>query len=342
MKTVILERNRENGYHIYNIPGITVTADGAALVYYECRHGGDWSVTDIAVRRSMDGGNTFSDRKIVVSGKGHNTVHGFMSFAGNGKIYAVYCENYHRAFVIESVDDGITWSAPSEITYAFEKAREQYNWQVICTGPGHGIITSSGTMMCGVWLASNLADRNKHYPSRMATLYSKDGIMWEIGDLLPSTQDFFNPSESVLAERSDGKIYRNFRHDGPHRRRGITVSDDGIGSWSDYVFDEDLPDPICAAGLTSANGKFLFTNCATDGEGLRDARKFLTLRTGRDGKKWDKSLLIDENGGYSDVAYLPSDGSVLVVYNGGRMPDATDWWHYEGIKVAKIARGELD
>lgn len=338
MQKLLLEKNRENGYYIYNIPGILVTKRGTVLVYYECRHGGDWSVTDLALRRSTDG--EFFDKKILVSGKGYNTVHSLMLLEREGILYALWMENYHRLYVMKSKDDGITFSDREDITYALEEARRKYLWQVAAIGPGHGILTKSGRMLFGVWLAGNQADRNKHFPSVMTTLYSDDGTVWKTGEILPSTEAFPDPSENVLEEREHGGIYMNFRHAGESRRRGVTYSLDGTGGWSEYSLDENLPDPVCAAGLTKAKGEFLFTNCSTDGRNMRDGRKNLCLKIGTDGFGWKKTLLIDEEGGYSDVAYSSKEDCAYIVYNGGRMKNAEDWWQYEGIRLAKVPAEE--
>lgn len=340
MQTILLQKNREDGYHIYNIPGVAVTKKGTVLCYYECRHGGDWSVTDIALCRS-ENGRDFSKRQIIVSGKNHNTVHSFMVFVKQEELYALWCENYHRIYLIKSTNDGISWSAPTEITYVFENYRKNYNWQVLCIGPGHGLVTKSGRLMCGVWLAGNKADRNKHFPSVMTTLYSDDGKNWHLGEVLPSTESFLNPSENLLAQMADGSIYMNFRHEGPSRLRGTTVSLNGFTEWREYAVDESLPDPVCAAGLTSAKGEYLFTNCAYNGTDKRDARINLTLKRSNDLKTWSKGLLIDEQGGYSDVEYNPINDKIYVIYNGGRLPEATDWFHYEGIKITIIGWEEL-
>ncbi|MDE3196726.1 MAG: exo-alpha-sialidase, partial [Acidobacteriota bacterium] len=57
-----LFRAGEGGYARYRIPGIVVTAKGTVLTYCEARRntGGDWDTIDLLMRRSTDGGRTFS------------------------------------------------------------------------------------------------------------------------------------------------------------------------------------------------------------------------------------------------------------------------------------------
>lgn len=135
----LIEKNRENGYWIYNIPGLIVTRKGTVLVYYECRHGGDWSVSDIALRKSFDGGKTFGERMLVVSGQGRHTVHACMLYEKNDALYMLWNEDYHRAYMAKSYDEGETWGEPTDITYVYEALREKYPWQVVCQGPGHAV-----------------------------------------------------------------------------------------------------------------------------------------------------------------------------------------------------------
>jgi sialidase-1 len=68
-----------------------------------------------------------------------------------------------RCFAIQSHDDGATWSTPVEITHAFEPFRENIDWQVIATGPGHDIQTRTGRLVAPFWMADydNRLPQNK-------------------------------------------------------------------------------------------------------------------------------------------------------------------------------------
>lgn len=50
------------GYNLYRIPGLVVTAKGTLLAYAEARKTdrGDWGTINIVLRRSTDGGKTWS------------------------------------------------------------------------------------------------------------------------------------------------------------------------------------------------------------------------------------------------------------------------------------------
>ena len=58
----------EGGYHTYRIPALTKTLKGTVLAFCEGRlHGrGDAGTIDLVVKRSEDGGITWSDTQLVV------------------------------------------------------------------------------------------------------------------------------------------------------------------------------------------------------------------------------------------------------------------------------------
>src|SRR5579871_6631867 len=56
-----------DGYHTYRIPSLLVTARGSVLAFCEGRKtsGGDHGDVDLIMKRSTDGGNTWSAQQIV-------------------------------------------------------------------------------------------------------------------------------------------------------------------------------------------------------------------------------------------------------------------------------------
>src|ERR1035437_1907792 len=139
-KAILFEEGKD-GFASYRIPGIIVTAKGSVLAYCEARKysSEDWGEIEIHLRRSTDGGRTWSPAKQVahlgprtVSRNPHGrrpkqpqsepdgqTVNNPVAIAGrDGTVHFLYCIEYQRAFCMRSVDDGITWSKAVEITSA--------------------------------------------------------------------------------------------------------------------------------------------------------------------------------------------------------------------------------
>ena len=330
-----------DGFKLYRIPGVVVTAKGTALAYCEARKnsGSDWGEIEVRMRRSTDGGKTWAPVAHIAhhgtriegnptkktGGEREQTVNNPVAIVDRqtGAIEFLYCVNYARCFSMRSTDDGVTWSSPVEITQAFEPFRSQYNWKVIATGPGHGIQTKGGRLVVPIWLAYGKA--GDHGPSASGTIYSDDhGKSWKAGDIaVPNNAPWGNPNESILAETSDGRVLMVSRNVSKPNRKIVTSSADGATGWTKPQFHDQLFEPICMASITTIPGKpglLLYTcsdSVARDSAGKevpagRGKRHNLSVRLSRDdGKTWSLNKTVEKGpSAYSDLAVLP-DGTIL-------------------------------
>lgn len=335
-----------DGVKLFRIPGIVVTSRGTVLAYCEARRytQADWGEIEIHMRRSTDGGKTWEPgRKIAHDGvriegnphkKGNGpdeqTVNNPVAIVDRetGSIEFLYCINYARCFSMRSKDDGLTWTAPKEITSAFEPFRAKIDWKVIATGPGHGIQTKTGRLVVPVWLA--FGKEGAHAPSAAATIYSDDhGATWKAGDMaLPNEGECINPNETVAAELSDGRVMLINRNVSAPNRKLVTTSPDGATRWTKPAFHNELWEPVCMAGLTShpdSPSTLIFSNPHTlerhaDGSEKpagRGKRQNLTIKLSRDdGRTWPVQKTLEEgNAAYSDLATL-KDGTILCLFEG--------------------------
>jgi sialidase-1 len=243
-----------------------------------------------------------------------------------GAIEFLYCINYARCYSMRSTDDGLTWSDPVDITATFEPFRKHYDWKVIATGPGHGIQLISGRLVVPIWLA--FGKTGDHSPSAAATIFSDDhGRNWNAGDLaVPNEGDFINPNETMLAALSDNSVMLVTRSVSKPNRKIVTISSDGATGWSKPVFDDQLWEPVCMAGIVShpsQPGTLIFSNphsLSLDQDGKekpagRGKRENLCIKLSRDdGKTWPVNKVLDSGrAAYSDLAVRP-DGTVLCLY----------------------------
>ena len=341
-----------NGYKVYHIPGIVVTAKGSVLAWCEARKkGGDWDQIDILLRRSTDGGKTFSEAKRIadvpgpkiknpssLNAKGVDpndvTYNNPVLIAGeDGTVHGLFCLEYMRSFYMRSDDDGVTWSTPVEITSTFETFRKTYGWKVLATGPDHGIQLTSGRLVLPVWLSTGTGN-NGHHPSVTATIFSDDqGRTWQAGEIAaPSTPEQVDPNETVIVELADGSVMLNVRNESKTQRRLVTTSKDGATGWSTPKFDEALMEPICMAGIVRYSlGKTRLLFCNPDNLSRADHkeqpgkyrdRKNLTVKLSYDeGKTWAVSKVVDPGwSGYSDIG-VTKDGTILCFYGRGEAKD---------------------
>jgi sialidase-1 len=344
-----------DGYALYRIPGLVVTAKGTVLVYCEARQDSprDWGHIDLVYRRSEDGGKSFSPAKPLVQldaakwnlqrnpaaiaqklGKeGSLTFNNpLMIAARDGTVHLLFCVEYQRLFYCRTSDDGQSFGQPVEITAALDKLRDQYDWKAMAVGPGHGIELANKRLIVPVWI-SRATGGGAHRPSAITTIYSDDaGKSWHAGEIIAGETDpLVNPSEHVAVELPDGRVMVNIRSESAANRRAYAISPDGATAWSKPEFDDALLEPICMASLVRlplGRGKtgLLFSNPynldATDptrkvpGRG-RD-RKNLSLQLSRDdGRTWPVRETLEPGvSGYSDLAILP-DGTILCFYERG-------------------------
>jgi sialidase-1 len=341
-----LWHENQGGYKMYRIPGIVVTKAGTILAYAEARRysGSDWGTIDIVMRRSTDGGRTFSPQRVIAHSPNvprspvaverkqgspdDVTYNNPVAIADHkGAVHFLFCREYMRVFYMRSDDDGVTFSEPVDVTRTFDAYRAEYDWKVAATGPGHGIHLAGGRLVLPVWLSLG-TQGNGHSPSVTSTIYSDDeGKTWRAGDIAvhnaPATPD---PNEATVVQTNAGLVLLNVRTQSGRNRRVVVTSRDGAHHWSEPRFQDDLPDPICFGSLVRfpRNKEFLlFSNpdnlSRADGKDTPSKdRRNLTVHLSNDGgRSWPAKKTIEIGpSSYSDLAVMP-DGTILCLYEAG-------------------------
>lgn len=374
-KTDLWEAGKD-GYKLYRIPGIVVTAKGTVLAYCEARKSdrGDWGPIDILLRRSTDGGKTFDAARPIAAVPGPHkknpvalaqklanpddvTYNNVVAIADRqaGVVHVLFCLEYMRCFYQRSDDDGQTFSKPVEITSAFEGFRKDYDWKVLAVGPAHGIQLKNGRLVVPVWLSTGTGG-HAHRPSVTSVIYSDDqGKTWQRGEIaVPNTAEFVNPNETVIVQLANGKVMLNVRTESKNQRRLITTSADGATNWSTPKFHDQLLEPICMASicrLTEApaadKNRLVFANPhnleprpgQAEKPGTNRERKNLTIKLSYDeGDSWPVQRVMEPGGsGYSDLAVLP-DGTILCLFERA----STDGKNFAATKYLTLARFNVD
>lgn len=340
-------RSGENGVKRYRIPGIVATPEGTLIAYCEARRNGsaDWGEIEIHMSRSLDGGSSWSEPTKIAhngdriegnptsstaQGKSEQTVNNPVAIVDpkSGAIEFLYCVNYARCFSMRSVDDGNSWSSPIEITSIFEPLRNKYDWNVIATGPGHGISLPNGRLVVPIWLA--YGKPGAHAPSATATIYSDDsGKSWHAGDIaVPNQSPYINPNESTVASIPSGVIMVTRSHSLPNRKI-MTFSPNGATDWSEPRFSQELWEPICMASVIAhpnKSGTLLFASPRTQAldaagmpiPGKGAPRKNLSIQLSQDsGETWSAPKTLEKgSSAYSDLVVLP-DQTVVCLFEAG-------------------------
>lgn len=327
----------DNGYKCFRIPAIVTTVKGTLLAFAEARrnHCGDADDIDLVVRRSEDGGMTWSPM-ILVWDDGGNTCGNPAPVvdARTGRILLLSTWNLgsdhepqiinqtskdtRRVFVMHSDDDGLQWSKAREITSDVK----QKDWTWYATGPCNGIQIRKGPHAGRLVLpCDHIEAGSKKYFSH--AIYSDDGgNNWKLGGSTPTDQ----VNECTVAELPKGKLLLNMRNYNQIRFRQTSLSDDGGNTWSALRQDTSLPEPVCQASLIrlwSAGRKpvLSFSNPAS-----QKGRVNMTVRWSYDGgQSWPVSKVVHSGpSAYSNLVEL-KDKKLGLFFEGG-MKSA-----YEGI-----------
>ena len=300
----MLIEKRNGSYSVCRIPGMVCTQAGTLLAYYECRNElSDWAQIDLKVIRSTDGGETWQTVKLI-EGNGH-TLNNPVMVVKEETIHFLYCSDYHELYACRSTDDGLTFTQAEDITAVWAEGGRFYNAAAI--GPGHGIV-HNGVILIPNWFAYDHENPKSHHPSFLRVLYSADdGASWQLGDVIGEGV-LRDPNESALAVTADGQVLISIRNENPEHQRALAVSQTGYDGWQDLHLEPALPDPVCMGSMTHRNGTVYHVNCAS-----QTAREKLTVKILRNGA-WE-AVLVDELGGYADIALRKDELCVLYERN---------------------------
>ena len=308
----IIAKKESHGYREYRIPGI-VWHQGKIFLAYEARaeETGDWGDIDVVVLRLSPDGEL---QQVLKIGQSHLPKDGAMRTYNNptlipdgDRVHLIYHQNYERAFMVTSQNQGNTWSAPREITQTYRDF--PFPWNVCATGPGHGLQMQNGRLIAPIWLANGKMRDNgtrEHMPSVSGCIFSDDhGKTWHAGAM---TKGITDANETCAALLADGRLLFNIRNRNEKMRRMLALSSDGGETFDRIWTAEDLVDPRCFGGMDAdAQGNIFFANCHCE-----NARTNLTLQTTDNaGENWRIMQEIDPKGGYADLSLQQGNLSIF-------------------------------
>ena len=300
----------DHGYQAYRIPSLVVTTKGTLLAFCEGRKDNirDHGDIDLVLRRSTDGGETWSEQVIV-----HEEGDTEKITIGNpcpvvdrdtGTVWLPFCRNNRKVFMTHSDDDGKSWAKPTEIT-ANVKGKD---WGWYATGPGHGIQLTRGKYKGRLVFP---CDHASGKVGRSHVFFSDDhGKTFKLGQ---ATGGKMNECEVV--ELADGRLLLSMRNGLGKGQRAFAFSKDGGETWSEPGLNENGYCPVCQSSIHRYSWEpniLLYSGPGGPG------RIEMTVRVSYDeGKTWPVAKRIDEAGsGYSDLAVMP-DGSVCCFFESG-------------------------
>ncbi|MES2064385.1 MAG: sialidase family protein [Bacteroidota bacterium] len=320
---VAVFRSGAEGYRSFRIPAITKAPNGDLLAFAEGRvnDGGDFGNIQIVLKRSTDGGKHWGALQVAASndtlqtGNAAPVVDRTDPAYPKGRLFLFYNtgnapENAVRkgkglreVWYKTSTDNGLTWSAPVNITLQVHKPKQPqvnsaYNfaadWRSYANTPGHAIQLAAGKYWGRIYIAANhsAGEPQKHYADGRAFGYYTDdhGKTFKLSDEV----NMPGGNENMAVELTGSKLMMNIRNQlGNIKQRIIAVSSNGGQTWDTTYFDAHLPDPVCQGSILNLGkrkGKAIVAVC-NDADTLY--RDNLTLRISFDeGETWKQNYVI--------------------------------------------------
>jgi sialidase-1 len=302
------------GYEIYRIPGLIVIPAGAqladgsqlttdlVLAFAEARRNGslDNGDIDLVMKRSADGGQTWSEMMVVRQwesgvGKIGNATPVFDRETGVLHLFHIAGTGPLETWYTQSADGGLTFSTPE-------------NFGPGIVGPGHGIQIAAGEYTGRLLIP-------RHADGSSLAFYSDDH-----GDTWQASAPVGMGNESEIAETGDGRLIQVMRPNHPVSKPHdplqamFSFSDDGGQTWADSTPHPDLKTSICMAALIQgAAEKLLY---AYPDDYYSRARMTVAQSTDQGVTFSPKLLIYAGPTGYSELGLL-SNGETLLFFENG-------------------------
>lgn len=259
-ETSVIWTANEDGVAVYTIPGVLVTTGGVVIAYAEARdRRGDGGPVDMVIKRSLDGGRTWTKSQFIERGQGadnyvlatlvQDRVSGrvyFFTALRDGGISDRTTTNHYRY----SDDNGATWSPPFDITGTLHAADEKvqrelragrvpeqfkgddpdlFGRQLVFFGPGRSIQLSAQhpthpnrIVVPLFYIKDRTINPRAKRGYGNAVLVSDDGRhSWRVPGTVPLGE--YGSSEISIVEMADGRILMNARG-APPETSGMAVA----------------------------------------------------------------------------------------------------------------------
>lgn len=296
-----------DGYNTFRIPAVIRAANGDLLAFAEGRKAGrgDAGDIDLLLKRSRDGGKTWSAQQVVWD-DAENTCGnpcpvvdartGLISLllthnpgtARERDIDAGKAVGGRTVWLAHSRDHGATWSKPAEITATTKDPA----WRWYATGPGVGIQIKSGTHAGRLVVPSDhsYVDGDKTERGSHAIFSDDGGLTWKLGGVI---RPQMNECQVVEVFDGRGTLVMNMRSYRGTARRAHAISTDGGATWTAPVGVPELIEPICQASIlrwersaAAPRNVILFSNPADEKKRVR----MLVRASNDDAKTWSRTL----------------------------------------------------
>ena len=311
----------------YRIPAMVLDSEGNIVVASDRRYDSNADLgnhkIDVSIRRSTDGGRSWSPQNIIAVGDGRTTAsYGYgdpaLARTQGGRLICVmaagsvmYWNGMRHAAISTSDDGGLTWTAPRQLytknfTDAANNKSNQLGFYGNFISSGKGLTTKDGTVM---FTNNCLSYADQSSPQCYIISSSDEGEHWTLGP----AKAYSGCDESKLEQLNDGRLLLSVRQSGA---RGFNTGSADATEWGTSWRNSQISGNAC-------NADILYYSRRTQGEPdimlhtyiKSSARENLTLAMSIDeGKTWTDMMTIQPGGAaYSTMVRL-ADGDLAILY----------------------------
>jgi len=307
----------------YRIPAMVVDCEGNLLVAADRRYDSNADLgnhkIDVAVRRSHDGGRSWSAQQIIAQGDGTtDACYGYgdpaLAVATSGRIVCLmaagrkgYFQGMRNMGLTMSDDNGATWTPvrdlmASHFRDATHGTTDSLGFWSIFTTSGKGLTTLDGTIM----FAANTLKEAGNYQSDCYVISSRDeGEHWQLGPALA----FAAGDESKLEQMGNDSLLISVRRRGA---RGFNLGSKDGSRWQEQWNNADITNGnACNADMLRYDGSMMlhtYLNHPTHRANL------VLAMSNDDGRSWHDVMTIQPGGAaYSTMVRMPN-GDVGILY----------------------------
>ena len=377
---------RDNGSRVYRIPAMIVADDGSIVVAADKRYQsytdiGGGHVIDIVVRRSTDGGKTWSEPVTIAKGLGtaDNNRCGFgdpsLVKGKDGKLYCLFAAGNLGYFfgqkhicMSTSTDNGVTWSSsesnpPVDLfsTGAIQNATGVgaaggYGLYDYFVTSGKGLYTSDGILMYLIPAQTLTADNYTMADGTEWRVDSDDYLFYSTDDgatwYFSQTPMIIGGDEAKVIEMNDGSLFGSIRKQYARRFNTATYTRNNDGTLS-FTYGTQWDNSQLYQDKQNNQDIYYYQRETT--EGKTDVI-FHSMTTGihanfklyystDQGANWTEFLNIQTKGArYVTMDKNPANGSLYIFFEDQSLNSAggdTDYNHYP-LNFIEITREQLE
>ena len=375
---------RDNGSRVYRIPAMIVADDGSIVVAADKRYqshtdiGNGGHVIDIVVRRSTDGGKTWSAPVTIAKGEGSTASGGADERCGfgdpslvkgkDGKLYCLFAAGNEGYFYGQkgmcmsvSTDNGVTWSsgegnppvdlywsgAIKNVATAGEAGFGLYDYFVTS---GRGLYIPEDDILMYLIPAQTMTSETEHTgDSQDYVFYSRDGgESWYFSET-PMVQ---GGDEAKIIQMNDGSLFGSIRKGGNRRFNTATYTKNDDGKTLSFNFGTQWENSQLYQA--SQNNQDVYYYQRETAEGKTDVI-IHSITTGNhvnlklyystdQGLNWTEFLNVQTKGTrYVTMDKNPNNGSLYLLFEDQSLNSAggyTDYNHYP-LNFLEITREQL-